>query len=85
MRYRSKIRSRLYVTADRHHEGVYFARTEEALFCRFYQSSYGWELWVYPWRIRRRAHTLTETLNVIDALFKKYWKEIENGQNIQRT
>lgn len=78
MRYRSKIRSRLYVTADRHHEGVYFARTEEALFCRFYQSSYGWELWIYPWRIRKRAHTLTETLNVIDELFKKYWKEIEN-------
>jgi small-conductance mechanosensitive channel len=77
MRYRSKIRSRLYVTADRHHEGVYFARTEEALFCRFYQSSYGWELWIYPWRIRRRAHTLTETLNVIDTLFKKYWEEIE--------
>ena len=80
MRYRTKIRSRLYVTADRHHEGVYFARTEEAKFCRFYQSSYGWELWIYPWKVRCRAHTLTETLNVIDALFKKYWKEIEECQ-----
>ena len=69
--------SRLFVTADKHKDGVYFARTNKRFFARFYQSSYGWELWIYPWSIRRRAHTLTETLNVIDALFKKYWKEIE--------
>lgn len=78
MRYRTKLRSRLYVTSDRHHEGVYFAKTNEAMFCRFYQSSYGWELWIYPWKLRRRAHTLTETLNLIDILFKKYWEESGN-------
>ena len=69
--------SRLFVTADKYKDGVYFAKTNKRFFARFYQNSYGWELWIYPWRIRRRAHTLTETLNVIDALFKKYWKEIE--------
>lgn len=77
--------SRLYVTSDKHKEGVYFARTNKSFFARFYQNEYGWEIWIYPWRIRSRSHTLTETLNVIDALFKKYWKEIVNGQNIQRT
>lgn len=69
--------SRLYVTADKHNEGVYFARTSCNYFARFYQSEYDWELWIYPWKIRMRTHTLTETLSVIDALFKKYWKEIE--------
>ena len=70
--------SRLFVTADKHSEGVYFARTNKRLFARFYQSSYGWELWIYPWKLRKRAHSLTETLTVIDILFKQFWKEIEN-------
>ena len=69
--------SRLYVSADKNNEGVYFARTNKNFFARFHQSSYGWELWIYPWKVRCRAHTLTETLNVIDAMFKKYWEEIE--------
>lgn len=70
-------KSRLYITKDKHKENVYFARTVDLKFCRFYQSFYGWELWIYPWKIRKRVNTFTETLNVIDTLFKKYWKEIE--------
>ena len=68
--------SRLYVTSDKHKEGVYFARTNKSFFARFYQSKYDWEIWIYPWKIRQRAHTLTETLSLIDTLFKKHWKEI---------
>ena len=74
---KSLSKSRLYVTADKHREGVYFARTAFIMFCRFYQSSYGWELWIYPWKLRRRAHSFTETLDIIEKLFKQYWRENE--------
>ena len=67
--------SRLYVTSDKHHEGVYFARTNVNLFARFYQSKFGWEIWIYPWKVTQRAHSLTEALTKIDWLFKKYWSE----------
>ena len=67
--------SRLYVTADKHREGIYFARTNKSFFARFYQCKYGWEIWIYPYKISIREKTLTNTLNRIDYLFKKYWSE----------
>lgn len=67
--------SRLYVTKDRHKEGVYFAKTDVIKFCRFQQTPYGWELWFYPWKIRKRAPTLTETTKLIEKYFKIYWEE----------
>lgn len=77
---KSRSNSRLYVTYDRYKEGVYFAKTDYLKFCRFYQTEYGWELWFYPYRVRRRAHSLTETLNMIDKQFKKFWR-IKYGCN----
>ena len=67
--------SRLYVTSDKHKEGVYFARTNKSFFARFYQNEYGWEIWIYPYKISIREKSLTATLNRIDYLFKKYWRE----------
>ena len=67
--------SRLYVTADKHKEGVYFARTNMFHFARFYQSKYGWEIWIYPYKVRQLTHSLTETLELIEYIFKKYWSE----------
>lgn len=72
--------SRLFVTADKHNEGVYFARTNKTFFARFYQGKYGWEIWIYPWKLRQRARSLTETFDIIDKLFKKYWKETKECQ-----
>ena len=67
--------SRLYVTSDKHKEGVYFARTNKSFFARFYQNEYGWERWIYPYKISIRDKSLTAVLNRIDYLFKKYWRE----------
>ena len=67
--------SRLFVTSDKYHEGVYFARTNKNLFARFYQTKFGWEIWVYPFKTRLRTDSLTETLRRIDWMFKKYWSE----------
>lgn len=67
--------SRLYVTSDKHLEGVYFARTNKNLFARFYQTKFGWEIWIYPFKLRWRAQFLTETMNRIEWMFKKYWSE----------
>lgn len=67
--------SRLYVTSDKHNEGVYFARTNKTFFARFYQSKYGWEIWIYPWKVSILEHTITDTLNRIDIFFKKFWRE----------
>lgn len=70
--------SRLYVTSDKHREGAYFARTNINFFARFYQTKFGWEIWIYPFKMRYRAMSLTETLRRIDWMFKKYWSE-KNG------
>ena len=67
--------SRLFVSADKHHEGVYFARTNKNLFARFYQTEFGWEIFIYPFKVRFREQSLTETLNRIEWTFKKYWSE----------
>lgn len=67
--------SRLYVTSDKHHEGIYFARTNKNLFARFYQTEFGWEIWIYPFKLRWRSATLTDTMNRIEWMFKKYWSE----------
>ena len=74
MKFRTET-SRLYVSADKRHEGVYFARTNVNKFARFYQSEYGWEIWIYPYKVSVRAHSLTETLDKIEHIFKKYWSE----------
>jgi len=67
--------SRLFVSSDKDHEGVYFARTNKNLFARFYQGKYGWEIFIYPYKVRFRECSLTETLRRIDYVFKKYWSE----------
>lgn len=72
---KSHSNSRLYVTKDRHKEGVYFAKTDCLKFCRFQLTEFGWQLWFYPWKIRQITYSLTETLNVIDKYFKKFWSE----------
>ena len=68
---------RLFVTSDKHHEGVYFARTNKNLFARFYQNKFGWEIWIYPYRTSSRANSLTETLEKIEWTVKNYWRETE--------
>ena len=76
--------SRLYVTSDKYHEGVYFARTNINLFARFYQSKFGWEIWIYPFKLRLRALSLTETLKRIEWVFKKYWSEKNDNRRTEQ-
>ena len=66
---------RLYVSADKNKEGVYFARTDQNLFARFYQNQFGWEIYIYPYKVRYREKTLTDSMKRIDYVFKKFWEE----------
>lgn len=67
--------SRLYVTSDIYKEGAYFARTNLNKFARFYQNNFGWEIWIYPYKLSMRATSLTQTLERIEFVFRKYWGE----------
>lgn len=81
MKWIKKETSRLFVTEDSRNKGVYFAKTNTSFFARFYQRPESWEVWIYPWKLRRRAKTFTQVLAIIDTYFKKHWEEVGEIHN----
>lgn len=66
--------SRLYVTEDIDREGVWFVRTDTDVIARLRLNGV-WEVYIYPYKFNQRFNSLTESLNVIEYIFKKFWKE----------
>lgn len=66
--------TRLYVTEDIYSD-AYFIRTDVEKFARMVFRNSEWFVWYYPLKYNQRFKTLTETLEITERLFKKYWRE----------
>lgn len=70
----SKNTTRLFVTKDIY-SNAYFIRTEKEKFAQLENRNNKWAVWIYPHKYIRYFTTLTESLSVIEKLYKKYWSE----------
>lgn len=65
---------RLYITEDKDHENVWFARTDTDLIARFALRQ-KWEIWFYPYKYRQTRLSLKDTLKLIEKVFRQFHEE----------